>query len=103
MEVVEHELDAFRCAALQDRQERVGLVGQERDDDQIVGRVLIQRAGNPHHRPFAMNIDDRFVAFELLQAGRARTGNDRHVVSASSSQLEREGAADLPGAEDGEP
>ena len=76
---------------------------QQRDDDQVVGGRLVQHAGNADTGAFTLDIDDRAVTFELPQPDGARPRNGSDIVTASPSQLKGEGAADLPGAEDGDP
>ncbi len=99
----EHELDALGRAAPQDRQQRVDLMVEHGDDDEVEGRALVQRFGDPHVRPLVLDIDDAAVASQLLKPGRARPCHDRDVVPADARQLEREGAADPAGAEHGDP
>ncbi len=100
LEGVEHELHAPGRAALQRRQHRRDLVGEHRDDDEIVGCLLVQRVGHPHLRALALDVDDAAVALELLEPHRAGPGDDGDIVVAGAGQLESKGAADLARPED---
>lgn len=103
LEGVEHELDAVGGTALKGREYGLDLVGQQRDDDQIIRGLLIEEATDPDAGPLAFRIDDRFVSFELLQANGAGPSDDGDFVTANIRKLKGEGAADFPSAEDRDP
>ena len=101
LEAVEHELYAFRCAPLQGGQHRVDLVGQQRDDDEIVGCLLVQCAGNLHVRPLTLGVKHPVVPLQLLESDGAGPCNDGNLVLSGTSQLKGKRASDLTRPEDG--
>ena len=94
LEVVEHELDALRGTALQRRQHGVDLMCEQRDDDEIVGRRLIERIGGLHRRMPAVDIENTAVALQLVEPYRTRSSDCGDVVPACVRHLEGKRTAD---------
>ena len=96
-------LDAFGRAALQGRQYRVRLMGQKRDDHEVVRRLFVEHAGHPDAGPLALDVNDRTVALKVLQPEGAWPRDDSDIVTTVAGQLEGKRAADLSSAEDSDP
>ena len=63
----------------------MGLVSEQRDDHQVVGRPFVERIGDANDRPFAPDVDDPAVVPKLPQPARVRARQDRDVVPAGAS------------------
>jgi hypothetical protein len=98
----EHELDALGPTAMQGRQHRVDLVSEQSDDDEVIGRLLVQRVSYPHACPLPLDVDDPIVALQLLKPGGASPRDNGDIVIASASQPEGKCATDFTNAKDGD-
>ena len=97
-----HELDGTGGAAPQGGDHRSELVGQDRDDDQVVGCRLVEGAGDVDLDPCALDVNDGAVALEVSQSWGAWPRDDGDIVTAGARQMKSEGAPDPSGADDGD-
>ena len=77
-------------------------MSEQRDDDKVVGRLLVQRIGDPHVGPFALGVDDAAVTLQSVQSAGARPRHHRDLVVADACQMEGKGAANPADPEDGD-
>ncbi len=93
IEGVEHELNLLGCTAAQYRQHGIDLVIEQRHNDEIIGKSLIQRIADAHSSMLPLFVDDPPVALQLLQPKRTRAGDGRYVVVTDTRQMECKRAA----------
>lgn len=97
----EHEVHPLGLAGPQGGQQRVDLMGERGDDDEVERCLLVEVVGDRDACPLVGGQDDRLVPLQLGEAPGTRPGHDGHFMPCPR-ELEGIGAADTPDADHGD-